>query len=326
MYKKDTSNSHSFKYTELLQSCPVDSKYTHLPAYRRTKMIHIYIYIYTRVYYTQAICRRVLLFYKEISSQYTQSIHRGRSRICCQRRGSFMIWQAKPRNETGHHFLQGGGGGGQGYNYKPMKFNNYNNYNNVWSICQVGGGGGVAHAPFPCICQLYLWLRIRRVPVPYTLYSDSALVDINNSVNALLVLNWRYVVRHHESHIMSEKKYLSFWQIWILQILSFKSIYNLPYFIVRKIPTPPKKKIDRKLESCMAQFSFPSIFLAFWAFMISDIYAANLITDHRYALQKSDSFWLSPYDENAYHKSAVFKSCMAYWACYLVSIWHWKSF
>ena len=44
-----------------------------------------------------------------------------------------------------------------------------------------------------------------------------------------------YVVRHHESHIMSEKKYFSFWQIWILQILSFKSIYNLPYFIVRKI-------------------------------------------------------------------------------------------
>ena len=45
-----------------------------------------------------------------------------------------------------------------------------------------------------------------------------------------------YVVRHHESHIMSEKKYFSFWQIWILQILSFKSIYNLPYFIVSKIP------------------------------------------------------------------------------------------
>ena len=55
----------------------------------------------------------------------------------------------------------------------------------------------------------------------------------------------------------------SFRQIWILQILSFKSIYNLPYFIVRKI-----EKYDRNLEeSCMAQFSFPSVFLAF---MISD--------------------------------------------------------
>ena len=43
-------------------------------------------------------------------------------------------------------------------------------------------------------------------------------------------------------------------------------IYNLPYFIVRKI----QKLSDRKLESCMAQFSFPSVFLAFWAFMISD--------------------------------------------------------
>ena len=45
-----------------------------------------------------------------------------------------------------------------------------------------------------------------------------------------------YVVCHHESHIMSEKKYFSLWQIWILQILSFKSINNLPlYFIVKKI-------------------------------------------------------------------------------------------
>ena len=75
-----------------------------------------------------------------------------------------------------------------------------------------------------------------------------------------------YVVRHHEIHIMSEKKYFSFWQIWILQILSFKSIYNLPYFIVRKM----QQKSDRKLERCMAQYSFPSVFLAFWAFMISD--------------------------------------------------------
>ena len=33
MYKKDMS--YNFKYTELFQSCPVDSKYTHLPAYRR---------------------------------------------------------------------------------------------------------------------------------------------------------------------------------------------------------------------------------------------------------------------------------------------------
>ena len=81
-----------------------------------------------------------------------------------------------------------------------------------------------------------------------------------------LIQDHIYVVRHHESHIMSEKKYFSFWQIWILQILSFKSIYNLPYFIVRK-NTP---KSDRKLESCMAQFSFPSVFLAFGAFMISD--------------------------------------------------------
>ena len=68
------------------------------------------------------------------------------------------------------------------------------------------------------------------------------------------------VVRHHESHIMSEKSYFSFWQIWILQILSFKSIYNLPYFIVRK----------NIIESCMAQFSFPSVFLACGAFMISN--------------------------------------------------------
>ena len=35
------------------------------------------------------------------------------------------------------------------------------------------------------------------------------------------------VVRHHESHIMSEKKYFSFWQIWILHILSFKLIYTI---------------------------------------------------------------------------------------------------
>ena len=77
-----------------------------------------------------------------------------------------------------------------------------------------------------------------------------------------------YVVRHHESHIMSEKNYLSFWQIWILQILSFKSIYNLPYFIVRKM----QQKSDRKLESCMAQYSFPSVFLAFWALWSPTLY------------------------------------------------------
>ena len=40
----------------------------------------------------------------------------------------------------------------------------------------------------------------------------------------------------------------------------------MPYFIVRKTP----KTNDRKLESCMAQFSFPIVFLAFGAFMISD--------------------------------------------------------
>ena len=87
-------------------------------------------------------------------------------------------------------------------------------------------------------------------------------VCIYCSVIILLV----YVVRLHESHIMSEKKYFSFWQIWILHILSFKLIYNLPYIIVRKM----QQKSDRKLKSCMAQFSFPSVFLAFWAFMISD--------------------------------------------------------
>ena len=31
-----------------------------------------------------------------------------------------------------------------------------------------------------------------------------------------------------------------------------------------------QQKSDRKLESCMAQYSFPSVFLAFGAFMISD--------------------------------------------------------
>ena len=82
----------------------------------------------------------------------------------------------------------------------------------------------------------------------------------------LILVSWLYVVRHHESHIMSEKKYFSFWQIWILHMLNFKSIYNLPYFIVRKM----QQKSDRKLESCMAQFSCPSVFLNFWAFMISD--------------------------------------------------------
>ena len=66
--------------------------------------------------------------------------------------------------------------------------------------------------------------------------------------------------------LMSENKYSTFWQIWILQILSFKSIYNLPYFIARKIP--PEN--DRKLKSCMAQLGFPSVFLTFGAFMISD--------------------------------------------------------
>ena len=64
---------------------------------------------------------------------------------------------------------------------------------------------------------------------------------------------------------------------------------------------------DRKLESCMAQFSFPSVFLAFWVFMISDIYAANMITDHIYALQKSYSFWLSPFDENVHWKASSFE-------------------
>ena len=107
-----------------------------------------------------------------------------------------------------------------------------------------------------------------------------------------------YVVRHHERHIMSEKKYFSFWQIWILQILSFKSIYNLPYFIVRKIP----KKHDRKLESCMAQFSFPHVFLAFWAFMISDFirvtwsrttYVSQLVTRHMLRRQLLRHWYLS---------------------------------
>ena len=84
--------------------------------------------------------------------------------------------------------------------------------------------------------------------------------------STMLAQHIPYVVRHHESHIMSEKKYFSFWQIWILQIPSFKSIYNLPYFIVSKI----HQKNYGKLESCMAQFSFPSVFHAFGAFMISD--------------------------------------------------------
>ena len=88
------------------------------------------------------------------------------------------------------------------------------------------------------------------------------------NTNWIVVMDYEtvYVVRHHESHIMSEKKYFSFWQIWIFHILSFKLIYNLPYIIVRKM----QQKSDRKLKSCMAQFSFPSVFLAFWAFMISD--------------------------------------------------------
>ena len=81
---------------------------------------------------------------------------------------------------------------------------------------------------------------------------------------------------------VGEKKYFTFWQIWILQILSFKSIYNLPlYFIARKIP--PEN--DRKLKSCMAQFGFPSIFLTkrfsyFWGFYDLRLYAGNVIMQH----------------------------------------------
>ena len=85
---------------------------------------------------------------------------------------------------------------------------------------------------------------------------------------------------------MSEKKYFSFWQIWILQILSFKSIYNLPYFIVRKIPPIS----DRKLESCMAQFGFPCVFFFFFFFFSCflgfydfRLYTGNVITHHIYS-------------------------------------------
>ena len=39
-----------------------------------------------------------------------------------------------------------------------------------------------------------------------------------------ITARWLYVVRHHERHKMSEKRYFSFWQIWILQILSFNPI------------------------------------------------------------------------------------------------------
>ena len=73
-----------------------------------------------------------------------------------------------------------------------------------------------------------------------------------------------YVVRHHESHIMSEKQYFSLWQIWILQILCFKSIYTicqLPSLLLL-----PSKELMESLK-----FSFPSVFLASWAIhMISD--------------------------------------------------------
>ena len=81
-----------------------------------------------------------------------------------------------------------------------------------------------------------------------------------------------YVVRHYESHIMSGKKYLSFWQIWILQILSFKSIYNLPYFIVRKI-----QKNDRKLYG---PIWFSKHFSCFLGFYDLRLYTGNVITHH----------------------------------------------
>ena len=86
------------------------------------------------------------------------------------------------------------------------------------------------------------------------------------TLSRLVCFSFPYVVHHHKSHIMSEKQYFSFWQIWILQILCFKSIYNLP--ITFPLPPPPKKKKEM-MESL--KFSFPSVFLASWAInMISD--------------------------------------------------------
>ena len=62
---------------------------------------------------------------------------------------------------------------------------------------------------------------------------------------------------------MSEKQYFSFWQIWILQILCFKPIYNLPITFPR---SSPSKEMMESLK-----FSFPNVFLASLAIhMISD--------------------------------------------------------
>ena len=58
---------------------------------------------------------------------------------------------------------------------------------------------------------------------------------------------------------VGEKKKKSFWVIWILQILNFKSIYNFALLQCKK-STP---KNDWKLESCMAQFGFQAFFLLF---------------------------------------------------------------
>ena len=85
-----------------------------------------------------------------------------------------------------------------------------------------------------------------------------------------------YVVRHHESHIMSEKKYFSFWQIWILQIPSFKSIYNLPYFIVSKM----QKKKWRKARKLYGPIQLSKCFSCFWGFYDLRLYTGNVITHH----------------------------------------------
>ena len=90
---------------------------------------------------------------------------------------------------------------------------------------------------------------------------------ISENVEKTQRIKW-YVVRHHESHIMSEKQYFSFWQIWILQIIYFKSIYNLPI----TFPLPQKKEMMESLK-----FSFPGIYLASWAInMISDFIRVTL--------------------------------------------------
>ena len=97
-----------------------------------------------------------------------------------------------------------------------------------------------------------------------------------------------FVVRHHESRIMSEKQYFSFWQIWILQILCFKSIYNLPI----TFPLPQKKRNYGKLEIQLPECAF----LASWAInMISDFIRVTwwrtTFDKHKYMFPQSMMLW-----------------------------------